>query len=154
MVTSADIQARWNEIQNDEERILFVVGGAGSGKSRLIRELAEQDGWKYVEAKDLIDEEFLEIAREERPEIAKDVLEHALCAHNSDVVLIDGINVLFAPILNLKPIELLRTISKVYPIVVGWRGRFDGEILHLEHNNNPEYFAHPVEYKNHVISVD
>ena len=60
MVTAQDIKARWDELENVEERILFVVGAPGSGKSKLIRELAEQDGWKYIEAKDLIEEEFLE----------------------------------------------------------------------------------------------
>ena len=30
----------------------------GSGKSLLIRELSEQKGWKYLEAKQLIEEEF------------------------------------------------------------------------------------------------
>ena len=51
MVTAQDIKERWNSLQADEERILFIVGGPGSGKSKLIRELAEQDGWKYIEAK-------------------------------------------------------------------------------------------------------
>lgn len=32
MVTVQDVKARWDEIQNDDERILFIVGGPGSGK--------------------------------------------------------------------------------------------------------------------------
>ena len=126
MVTAQDIKERWESLQADEERILFIVGGPGSGKSKLIRELAEQDGWKYIEAKELIDDEFLEIARDLRPDMAKDVMCKALKACGSDVILLDNVNVLFAPILNLKPIELLKTVSAMYPIVVGWRGRFDG----------------------------
>jgi len=75
MVTAQDIKERWNSLQADEERILFIVGGPGSGKSKLIRELAEQDGWKYIEAKELIDDEFLEVARDLRPDMAKDVID-------------------------------------------------------------------------------
>lgn len=153
MVTAEEIKQRWSEIQNDEEHILFIVGGPGSGKSKLIRELAEQDGWKYVEAKDLIEEEFLEVARDLRPEMAKDEITKVLRAYNSEVVMIDGVNVLFAPILNLKPMELLRTISKVYPIVVGWRGRLEGDKLYLEHNGDPNYYVHDIVYPNHVIEV-
>ena len=154
MVTAQDIKARWDELENVEERILFVVGAPGSGKSKLIRELAEQDGWKYIEAKDLIEEEFLEVARELRPQVAKDVICKALKACDSQVVLIDGVNVLFAPILNLEPIELLKTISSHYPLVVGWSGRYDGKDLHLEHNNNPEYFSFTVEDPKRVVVVD
>lgn len=154
MVTSADVMARWTEIQNDDERILFVVGGPGSGKSRIIRELSENEGWKYIEAKELIDEALIEIRPEDRPQQASDCIYKCLKACQSQVVLIDSIDVLFAPILNIDPIALLRDLSKTYPIVVGWRGRFDGTQLHLEHNNNPEYFKFEVNNKNHVISID
>ncbi|SUP44498.1 BREX-3 system P-loop-containing protein BrxF [Veillonella criceti] len=154
MVTTQDIKERWASLQNDEERILFVVGGPGSGKSKLIRELAEQDGWKYIEAKDLIEEEFLEVARDLRPDLAKDVMCKALKACGSDVILLDGVNVLFAPILNLEPIELLKTISRMYPLVVGWRGKFDGETLFLEHNNNPKYFSFKVEKPERIVTID
>ena len=46
MVTVQDVRERWEQIQGDDERILFIVGGPGSGKSLLIRELSEQKGWK------------------------------------------------------------------------------------------------------------
>ena len=46
MVTVQDVKERWEKIQGDDERILFIVGGPGSGKSLLIRELSEQKGWK------------------------------------------------------------------------------------------------------------
>ena len=150
MVTAQDIKERWESLQADEERILFIVGGPGSGKSKLIRELAEQDGWKYIEAKELIDDEFLEIARDLRPDMAKDVMCKALKACGSDVILLDNVNVLFAPILNLKPIELLKTVSAMYPIVVGWRG----DNLFLEHNNNPNYFSFKVEKPDRIVSID
>ena len=36
MVTVQDVKERWEKIQGDDERILFIVGGPGSGKSLLI----------------------------------------------------------------------------------------------------------------------
>ena len=74
MVTVQDVKERWEKIQNDDERILFIVGGPGSGKSLLIRELSEQKGWKYLEAKQLIEEEFLLVPRDERPQLAEEVI--------------------------------------------------------------------------------
>lgn len=98
MVTVQDVRERWEKIQGDDERILFIVGGPGSGKSLLIRELSEQKGWKYLEAKQLIEEEFLLVPRDERPQLAEEVIRRALSRSDTEVVLIDGINVLFAPI--------------------------------------------------------
>jgi len=74
MVTVQDVKERWEQIQNNDERILFIVGGPGSGKSLLIRELSEQKGWKYLEAKQLIEEEFLLVPRDERPQLAEEVI--------------------------------------------------------------------------------
>ena len=74
MVTVQDVKERWEKIQGDDERILFIVGGPGSGKSLLIRELSEQKGWKYLEAKQLIEEEFLLVPRDERPQLAEEVI--------------------------------------------------------------------------------
>jgi len=78
MVTVQDVRERWEQIQDDDERILFIVGGPGSGKSLLIRELSEQKGWKYLEAKQLIEEEFLLVPRDERPQLAEEVIRRAL----------------------------------------------------------------------------
>ena len=154
MVTVQDVKERWEQIQGDEERILFIVGGPGSGKSLLIRELAEQKGWKYLEAKQLIEEEFLLLPRDERPKLAEDVIRRALTRSDTEVVLLDGINVLFAPILNLEPLDILKTISKTYPIVVGWRGHLEGDQLYLEHNNNPKHAVVTISQPEHVIVID
>ena len=138
MVTVQDVRERWEQIQGDDERILFIVGGPGSGKSLLIRELSEQKGWKYLEAKQL----------------AEEVIRRALSRSDTEVVLIDGINVLFAPILNLNPLELLKTISKTYPIVVGWRGHLEGDQLYLEHNNDPKHAVVTVTKPERVMVID
>ncbi len=153
MITAQDVMEKWNEIREEDERILFIVGGPGSGKSQVIRELAENDKWKYLEARELLNEEFLEIDRAERPKVAYDIICDALKACHSEVALIDNVDVLFAPILNLEPIELLRLVNKAYPIIVGWKGEFDGTQLHLEHNNNPHYYSFTVTDKDHVIEL-
>ncbi len=77
-----------------------------------------------------------------------------LSRSDTEVVLLDGINVFFAPILNLKPFELLKTISKKYPIVVGWRGHIEGDRLYLEHNNNPKHAVVSIAHPDHVIAID
>ena len=135
MVTVQDVKERWEQIQNNDERILFIVGGPGSGKSLLIRELSEQKGWKYLEAKQLIEEEFLLVPRDERPQLAEEVIRRALSRSDTEVVLIDGIN-------------------KTYPIVVGWRGHLEGDQLYLEHNNDPKHAVVTVTKPERVMVID
>ena len=45
----------------------------------------------------------------------------------------------FAPILNLKPFELLKTISKNVSYCRWLGGHIEGDQLYLEHNNNPKH---------------
>ena len=143
MVTVQDVKERWEQIQNGDERILFIVGGPGSGKSLLIRELSEQKGWKYLEAKQLIEEEFLLVPRDERPKLAEDVIRRALSRSDTEVLLLD-----------LNPLELLKTISKTYPIVVGWRGHLEGDQLYLEHNNDSKHAVVTITKPERVMVID
>ena len=82
------------------------------------------------------------------------MIRRALTRSDTEVVLLDGINVLFAPILNLEPLDILKTISKTYPIVVGWRGHLEGDQLYLEHNNNPKHAVVTISQPEHVIVID
>jgi len=150
MVTVQDVKERWEKIQNDDERILFIVGGPGSGKSLLIRELSEQKGWKYLEAKQLIEEEFLLVPRDERPQLAEEVICRALSRSDTEVVLLDGINVFFAPILNLEPFELLKTISKKEAVKKLLNDIDIEKINELSsaYKNVEEHINNPVKYNN------
>ena len=59
MVTDADVLKRWKYIAQEDEKLLILICGPGSGKSKLIRELTFQDGWKICEARELFDDEHL-----------------------------------------------------------------------------------------------
>lgn len=54
---STRCKERWEKIQGDDERILFIVGSPSSGKSLLIRELSRAEGLEILD-KQLIEESF------------------------------------------------------------------------------------------------
>ena len=143
MVTDADVLKRWKYIAQEEEKLLIIIGGPGSGKSKLI-----------CEAKDLFDDEFLEIPRADRPEKAISLISEAIHRLNARVVMIDNVGFLFAPILNLNPIEMLKKLSRECPIIVSWRGHLEGNTLYFEHKGDPKYAKFTIEDPNHVMSLD
>ena len=154
MVTDAEVLKRWKYVAQEEEKILILIGGPGSGKSKVIRDLSEQDGWKICEARQLFDDEFLAIPRADRPERAVALIATALERLHAKVVMIDNVEFLFAPILNLNPVHMLLKLSKKFPIIVSWRGTLDGNTLYFEHNGEPKYAKFTVADTNHVISMD
>lgn len=154
MVTLKTVMGVWEKIKGDEENIMFIVGKPGSGKSKLLRGLSENEGWQYIEAKELLNSVIFEVPREGRPERVEELLVEEMNRYDADVVILDSIDILFAPILNLKPVEILERISKNHALVVGWKGSVDGDVLCLEHNNNPRYYEQPITNHERIVVVD
>lgn len=154
MVTAADVKSRWNEVQELDEKLLIIVGGPGSGKSKVLRELEQTEGWQYVEAKELLMEKLFEVEHDARTVEAKESFIEAFRSLGDGVIIIDSVEILFAPIFNLKPMELLRELSKQHPVVVGWRGHFDGNTLELEHNSKKNYFSYEITNPKQVLTLD
>jgi hypothetical protein len=113
------------EVQQTSEQLVLVVGKPGSGKSKILRELAVMRGWEYLECRTLITDEILELVPKLRPQQAPAIMSKILEKLNADVILLDGTQVLFAPVLNLDPLRLLRQLSKKQMIVTAWPGEFD-----------------------------
>lgn len=102
----------------------------------------------------MFDDEFLEIPRADRPEKAISLISTAIHRLNARVVMIDNVEFLFAPILNLNPVQMLKDLSRECPIIVSWRGSLEGNTLYFEHNGDPKYAKFTVDNPNHVISLD
>lgn len=68
--------------------------------------------------------------------------------------MIDNVEFMFAPILNLDPVAMLKKLSRECPIIVSWRGSLEGNTLYFEHNGDPKYAKFVIDNPNHVISLD
>ncbi len=112
-----------------EEKVLVVTGKPGSGKSKLLREAAENQGWDYVDARLLITEEFLRLLPSERKEKAPELFVEGLSGHKGDVIMLDRVQTLFVPVFNIDPKAVIDALGKVYTIVLAWPGYVSDGLL-------------------------
>jgi type II secretory pathway predicted ATPase ExeA len=119
------------EGQKSAERLVLLVGRPGSGKSKLLRELSTIRGWKYVNCRTFLTEELLEMVPKVRAQEAAGLIAKALDALAAEVVVLDDMQVLFAPVLQVDPLNLLKHLGRRFSIVAAWPGQFDGKKLEI-----------------------
>ncbi len=117
------------EVEQNSERLVLIVGQPGSGKSKVMRELARMRGWVYVDCRTLITEEFLELVPKVRSQEAPQYIGKALDKVQADTILLDSTQILFAPILQIAPLELLKQLSRKRPVVAAWPGTYSDGVL-------------------------
>jgi len=112
-----------------ERSVIFVVGKPGSGKSKILREAAQDMKWDYVDCRMLISEEFLSVPVDGRNEKAPGMFAEILRSYNSEVLLLDRLQTLFVPVFKLEVGSLLKKLGEEFVLVAAWPGYVENGVL-------------------------
>ena len=137
-------------------RLVLLVGETGSGKTRVLRDIAEEFGSSVVNVNLALSGELLELTAKQRslrlPGILEEVIrvegrgaseeDQTLTPNPSSlasVVVLDNIEILFDKDLQQDPLRLLQSISRNRAVVASWNGIMNsGRLLYAE-TGHPEY---------------
>lgn len=109
------------------EKLVLVVGKAGSGKSRLLRELPAD---AYIDLSKELSERLLHLPRRKRPQLIQNLLQEIINSCEGSLVIVDNIEMLFLPELELNPLKILAQLSREKILVVAWSGSYkDGQLV-------------------------
>ena len=73
-----------------------------------------------------------------RAQEAPKLIVAALETLKPEVVVLDDMQVLFAPVLQVDPLHLLRQLSRKFSVVAAWPGEFDGNWLKVSASGQAE----------------
>lgn len=119
-------------------RLVLLVGDTGSGKTRVLREVAQDLGTKVINVNLALSAELLELTAKQRALRLPGILDQIVDKEQSPVVL-DNIEILFDKDLEQDPLRLLQGISRNRSVVASWNGTTVGGKLIYAETGHPEY---------------
>jgi len=120
-------------------RLVIFVGPSGSGKTTILRSLAKEKGYPYVNVNLQLSQKMLELTRAQRTRQAGKIFKDILAATTAEVRILDNVEVLFDCGLQLEVLRLLQSCSRNHTTVVSWNGNYrDGTLTYAE-PGHPEF---------------
>ncbi len=140
---TTDIEKKLKEAmeqaQRSFHRLVLLVGPSGTGKTGVLRQLAESQGCPYLNVNLHLSQRMLELPRSRRPRQVDRIVSGLVDEHPGDVLVLDNLEILFDPSLQIDPMRLLKSVSRKQTIAAAWSGTLhDGSLTYAE-PDHPEY---------------
>ena len=119
-------------------RLVLLVGETGSGKTGVLRDVADDPGAEVININLELSAELLELSAKQRALRLPGILDKIVDKAGSTVVL-DNLEILFDKDLKQDPLRLLQGISRNRSVVASWSGTTAGGRLMYAETGHPEY---------------
>ncbi len=119
-------------------RLVLLVGETGSGKTGVLRDVAEAFGTSVINVNLALSTEMLELTAKQRALRLPEILEQIMNKAKPPLVL-DNIEILFDKDLQQDPLRLLQGLSRNRAVMASWNGTMaDGRLVYAE-AGHPEH---------------
>lgn len=119
-------------------RLVLLVGENGSGKTGVLRDVAEEFGTSVINVNLALSSELLELTAKQRSLRLPGTLDQ-IADQAQPLVVLDNLEILFGTDLQQDPLRLLQGISRNRAVVASWNGTMNsGRLLYAE-TGHPEY---------------
>ena len=119
-------------------RLVLLVGKPGSGKTTVLREVANELGVPVININLELSVQLLELTAKQRTLHLPRLLDEIAEKGNSTLIL-DNLEILFDKDMKQDPLRLLQGISRNHSIVASWNGVASGRKLTYATSDHPEY---------------
>jgi len=139
------ILQRMNEARTQYHRLVLLVGIAGSEKTSALQAVHSRVDAPVHNVGVELSKLMLELSEKERATRLSHLLAEVTDSQQSDVVLLDNVEVLFDPSLQANPLELLKSLSKTKTVVASCPGYVEGHHLLYAKPGHPEHKRYDID---------
>ncbi|MEZ4614373.1 MAG: BREX-3 system P-loop-containing protein BrxF [Caldilineaceae bacterium] len=124
-------------------RLVLLVGASGTGKTSVLRAIAEELDIPVINVNLALSAGLLELTAKQRTLHLPELLNNTVAEGQSPVVL-DNIEILFDTALQQDPLRLLQGLSRNRTVLASWNGSLHkGKLLYAE-PGHPEYRSYEI----------
>ena len=102
-------------------RLVLLVGETGSGKTNVLREVANEFASSVINVNLTLSRELLELSARQRALRLPSLLDQ-IVSQSQSLVILDNLEILFDKDLQQDPLRLLQSISRNRSVVASWNG--------------------------------
>lgn len=121
----------------------MLVAPAGSGKTSALQEVHERTAATLINVNLELSRRMLDLTERQRTLQLPILLSQIANADQTNMILLDNIEVLFDVALRQDPLRLLEGLSRNKTVVVAWSGAIDGGHMCYAKPDHPEYKRYP-----------
>ncbi len=125
-------------------RLVVVVAPSGGGKTNTLRDVQKSRAARLVNVNLELSRRMLDLTERQRALLLPRLLSEIVSTSETDVILLDNIELLFDVSLKQDPLRLLQGLSRNKTLVVGWSGSVNREHLVYATPEHPEYRRYPL----------
>ena len=134
-------------------RLVLLAGPQGVGKTAALQSISKEQTYPLINVNLQLCKAMLELTRSQRTRQVERLFKIVVAADSAEVVLLDNLEVLFDPGLEVEPLRLLLNASRNQTLVAAWNGTFkDGTLVYAE-PGHPE-FAQYKQVEALVVTLD
>ena len=136
----AKLELLIGEIGDLNSKLILLVGPSRSGKTRLLRQLSASLNVEPLNVGLELGRRLAATPNNKRGFSAGELLrEIADREHTEDLLLLDNLELLFEPSLQINPLDLVRRLAHSKRVVAVWPGALRGDRLVYADMSHPEH---------------
>lgn len=124
-------------------RLVMVVAPAGAGKTSALQEVYERTSAPLINVNLELSRRMLDLTERQRTLQLPLLLSQIAKADETNLILLDNIEVLFDVALRQDPLRLLEGLSRNKTVVAAWSGIIEGGHMLYAKPDHPEYKRYP-----------